>query len=132
MIQVWNKFRTCFLNKTFIRFLLVGLLNTAFGVGLYCLFIYFGVVYKLAVLLSTVLGVLFNFKTIGILVFKNKNNHLILRFILSYVVVYVINIGIIKVLLCTNQIDEYWAGILATPIIGVISFILQKKFVFLR
>ena len=130
-MQIWNSFKGYFLSRMFIRFLLVGALNTAFGLGLYCFFVYIGLSYKIAVLLSTVLGVLFNFKTIGSLVFKNKNNHLILRFIVSYIIVYTINIGIIKVFLYISWINEYWAGILATPIMGLISFVLQKKFVFI-
>ncbi|WP_363163473.1 GtrA family protein [uncultured Bacteroides sp.] len=127
---VWNKFKFFFFSKTFVRFLLVGLLNTAFGLGIYCFFIYIELSYKLAVLLSTVLGVLFNFKTIGTLVFKNKNNRLILRFILSYIIIYFINIGLIKLLLYVPHVDEYWAGILVTPIIGIMSFVLHRKLVF--
>ena len=87
-MQIWNSFKGYFLSRMFIRFLLVGALNTAFGLGLYCFFVYIGLSYKIAVLLSTVLGVLFNFKTIGSLVFKNKNNHLILHSILYNCIYY--------------------------------------------
>ncbi|WP_349953149.1 GtrA family protein, partial [Bacteroides finegoldii] len=80
------------LDYTFIRFVLVGIVNTAFGVGLYCLLVYFGISYRLSVLFSTVLGVLFNFKTIGVFVFKNKDNRLLFRFVASYVIVYFVNI----------------------------------------
>lgn len=117
-------------TPTFIRFVLVGILNTAFGVGLYCLFIYWGVPYRTAVLLSTVLGVLFNFKTIGVLVFKNSDNRLIFRFVSAYVVVYFINIGLIRLMLEFTPLDEYIAGIVATPIVAIASFVFQKRFVF--
>ena len=118
------------IDRTFIRFVLIGLLNTAFGVGLYCLFVYLGMPYRSAVLLSTVLGVLFNFKTIGTFVFKNTNNRLIFRFILAYVIIYFINIGLIRLLLELTDINEYIAGIIATPIVAIASFVLQKHFVF--
>jgi putative flippase GtrA len=52
----------------FVRFLLVGVLNTIFGYFLYGTLILIGLDYKLAVLLATILGVLFNFQTTGRLV----------------------------------------------------------------
>lgn len=119
------------LDYTFIRFVLVGIVNTAFGVGLYCLLVYFGISYRLSVLFSTVLGVLFNFKTIGVFVFKNKDNRLLFRFVASYIIVYFVNIGVIYLFLCLTSLGEYLAGIMATPIVAIISFFLQKKFVFI-
>lgn len=119
------------LDFTFIRFVLVGIVNTAFGVGLYCLFVYLGVSYHLSVLFSTILGVLFNFKTIGLFVFKNKDNKLLLRFMASYVIVYIVNIVVIHLFLCITTLGEYLAGIMATPIVAILSFFLQKKFVFI-
>jgi len=53
----------------FARFLLVGVLNTIFGYFLYGTLILIGLDYKYAVLLVTILGVLFNFQTTGRLVF---------------------------------------------------------------
>ncbi|MDR0891849.1 MAG: GtrA family protein [Mediterranea sp.] len=129
-LPLWNKLKGTFFNKTFLRFAIVGVVNTLFGVGLYCLFIYLGVPYRLAVLLSTVLGVLFNFKTIGTFVFRNKDNRLLFRFVLAYVVAYFVNIGIIHLLLLTTSLGEYWAGIIATPAVAIVSFLLQKRFVF--
>lgn len=119
-------------DRTFIRFVLVGILNTVFGVGLYCLFIYLGITYSIAVLLSTVLGVLFNFKTIGIFVFKNGNNQLIFRFIAVYLLLYFVNIGLIHLFIEMTELNEYISGILVTPIVAIASFVLQKQFVFKR
>lgn len=116
-------------HKTFIRFILVGILNTLFGVGLYCIFIYIGIPYRIAVLLSTVLGVLFNFKTIGTLVFKNNSNKLIFRFLFVYVITYLINIGLIRLLLIIG-LNEYYAGIFSTPVVALCTYGLQKHFVY--
>ncbi len=118
------------LRTRFIKFVLVGAVNTAFGTGIYCGLVYIGIYYKLAVLLSTVLGVLFNFKTTGRIVFNNKENRFIFKFMLSYVIVYFINIGLIKLLLQFNGMNEYIAGIVASPISALISFCIQKEFVF--
>lgn len=118
------------LKTRFIRFVLVGAINTIFGTGIYCVLIYIGIHYKLAVLLSTILGVLFNFKTTGSLVFNNKENGLLFKFILSYTVVYFLNISLIRLLLKFIYMDEYIAGIAASLISAVISFALQNEFVF--
>ena len=53
----------------FVRFLLVGVLNTLFGYFSFATLIIIGLDYKLAALLATIIGVLFNFQTTGRLVF---------------------------------------------------------------
>lgn len=118
-----------FLSPTFIKFVLVGILNTAFGVGIYCLFIRLGFQYAIATLLSTILGVLWNFKTTGRLVFGSKDNSLIFRFVLCYCITYGFNVAVIYCFkLC--GINDYWSGILATPIVALCSYGLLKNFVF--
>jgi putative flippase GtrA len=87
------------IQNEFIRFILVGVLNTAFGYGIYCLLIFVRFPYWWAVLISNICGVLFNFKTTGVLVFKSHNNRLVFRFIANYVVIFFINIGIVKIVL---------------------------------
>lgn len=117
-------------DRAFIRFVLIGILNTIFGVGLYCFFIYLGISYSVAVLFSTVLGVLFNFKTIGVFVFKNGDNRLIFRFLTVYSALYFVNIALIHLFIKLIELNEYIAGIVVTPIVAIVSFILQKHFVF--
>ena len=110
-------------------FILIGILNTIFGYLLFSLFIFFGVHYTLAVLFSTCLGVLFNFNTTGKFVFKNKNNWLIFRFIAVYVLIYFVNIGLIKIssyFIANLYID----GALAIIFVAMLSFYLNRSFVF--
>ena len=118
-----------FLQHQFIRFVLVGCLNTAFGYGVYCLMIWLGLSYWWASLVSNVLGVLFNFKTIGILVFKNPNNRLFFRFVSCYILAYGLNVGIIWLLKFTG-LNDYWSGMIATPFVALFSYFYQKLFVF--
>lgn len=116
-------------DSQFLRFVLVGGLNTAFGVGVYCLAIFIGLPYFVATLVSNVLGVFFNFMTTGNLVFRNGNPRLIFRFVTCYVVIYFVNTIVVKLLLISN-FNSYWAGILATPIVALCSYFLLKKFVY--
>src|SRR3990167_1084147 len=72
----------------FSKFLLVGMVNTIFGYGVFAICIYFGLPYPVATLIMTLLGIAFNFLTVGTLVFKNTNKNLILQFFFVYAILY--------------------------------------------
>lgn len=117
------------ISNKFIRFLFVGGLNTAFGYSIYVILIYLHLHYSLAALMATILGVLFNFKTTGRLVFKSKNNRLLFKFICVYVIIYVINIASLKVF-NSFKVDMYLAGAVLLLPMAVIAFILNRNLVF--
>lgn len=124
------------LTPQFIRFIFVAILNTAVGWCIYAgLLLIFDKVlaldypYVYASLFGTILSILFNFKTYGIIVFKNRSNKLIFKFVAVYTFNYFCNIGGIALM-------EYWGinnylagGIVAIPV-GFIGYILNKIFVF--
>lgn len=116
-------------SNQFLRFILVGGLNTAFGVGVYCLAIFLGIPYYIATLLSNVLGVCFNFITTGNLVFRNNNPRLIFRFVGAYIIIYFVNTAVVKAFILAG-LNDYWAGILATPVVAICSYSLLKYFVY--
>lgn len=113
------------------KFILVGVLNTIVGYSLYALFIFFGFDYVYALGLATVLGVAFNFQTIGRLVFKHNNKKLIFKFVLVYIVVFCVNLMLIKFLVWLG-LNEYIGGAIAIIPASALSFILNKYFVFKR
>jgi putative flippase GtrA len=116
-------------NKTFMRFLLVGLLNTFFGYTIFAFFLFLGFHYSIATLLSTVLGVLFNFKTIGILVFKNTKGNLIVKFVAVYSFIYFLNIVLLKIL-SSWSLNMYVAGLVLLFPMAITAYLLNKHFVF--
>jgi putative flippase GtrA len=118
-----------FIRKEWQRFLLVGFLNTLFGYAMFSFFIFLKIHYTLSVLLATIVGVLFNFKTFGKWVFYNSDNRLLLKFILVYIVVYVMNIAVIKILLLMKW-NIYLSGGVSIVIAALVSYFLNKKFVF--
>lgn len=122
---LWSK-----IDSQFIRFVFVGVLNTAFGFGVYCLMLFIGVPYWWATLISQILGVMFNFKTTGVLVFKNHNNRLFFRFAICYVLAYFLNVGIIALFTHYSTINQYISGFIATLFVALFSFIFQKFIVF--
>lgn len=116
--------------RIFVKFLLVGALNTAVGVSLYFFFLFVGASPSISLLLSTILGVLFNFKTIGILVFKNRNNKLLFRFFLCYGLMYLLNIVFMNSISYYFAFNDYITGGIVLPITAVMSFFIQKTYVF--
>ena len=116
-------------NTTFIKFLLAGSLNTLFYYGLYALLIYLQFHYVNAVLFATIITMFVSFKTFGTFVFKKSDNRLLFKFILLTLLNYTLNIIIIY-LLKEYNFNDYASGIIATTIVAIHSFILNKVFVF--
>ena len=113
----------------FIKFIVVGIVNTLFGYSIFALLLWLNFHYTLAVILGTIIGVIFNFFTTGKIVFNNKKMGLIFKFILAYCFILVLNI------VCLAIADHfglnlYYAGLVLSGIMAVISFLLQKLFVF--
>jgi len=67
-------------EKRFVRFLLVGTLNTAFSYLVYALLLLVGLHYAAANLGAVVLGIIFSFKTQGVLVFRDPRNALFAKY----------------------------------------------------
>jgi len=117
------------LNLQFIRFLAVGVLNTAFSYGLYAGMIWLGLPYVAANFLATALGILFSFRTQGQLVFGNRDPRLIVRFSIGWLLIWIFNILLIG-LLIRHGLDAYWAGGIALIPTTLASYVVQKLFVF--
>jgi len=113
----------------YIKFILVGMVNTVFGYSVYSMLIYINFHYSLASFLATVAGVLFNFKTISSIVFKTHNNSLIKKFIAVYAFTFLINLCGLKIF-SLYGVNMYFAGFMLLIICTTISFILNDKFVY--
>ncbi len=117
------------MNLQFIRFLIIGILNTAFGYGVYTLFLFFGVQYQLASMGALIFGIVFSFNTQRKFVFNNTKKGLFIRFVLCWVCIYLLNIFLIS--LCMDYgFDAYVSGALSIIPITLSSYILQKFIVF--
>lgn len=117
------------LRHRLVLFLLVSGLNTLFGYGLFALLVYFGMHYTLAVFLATAAGILFNFKTIGRIVFKSRDNYLFFKFAAVYFTGYLCNIGGIA-LLGKMGVNPYYSGAIMTLPVALLTFMLNRTFVF--
>jgi len=125
---LWGAFK--FIDEKFFKFLFVGFLNVAFSYFLYALFLTIGLVANVALLFQYIFGVLWNFKTTGTIVFQNKNNKLIFKFVLSYVFTFLINSILLKIL--THHLNGYLAQAVLIMPIAFLSFLILKNWVFKR
>lgn len=116
-------------DHLFIRYLLVGALNTAFGYSVFVLFIFLGLHYSIALLFATVTGVLFNFKSFGFFVFGNSKWRLIWKFILVYGVLYAVNVFLVFLFLFFLQ-NVYAANALAVVVVAGLGYFLNRRFVY--
>jgi putative flippase GtrA len=117
------------LDNRFIRFLLVGVLNTIFGYSVFAFFIFINVHYAVAALFSTICGILFNFKTTGRLVFGSRDNSLLVRFFGVYGVTYVLGVLCLRVSTAYQWNILIVAAVLMPPM-AVVSYTLNRVFVF--
>lgn len=112
-----------------LRFVVVGVLNTAFSYAIYALFLYAGFGYKQANLAALLLGIVFSFRTQGVLVFRNTDKRLFLRFVIAWACIYLLTIATIGLFMRWG-VNAYWAGLFALPVSIALSYLTQKYFVF--
>lgn len=117
------------LDHQLIRFILAGSINTVFGYTVFASLIKLGLHYTLAIFLGTCLGILFNFHTFGHFVFHQLHYKRIPKSVISYGIIYVLNVSTVKsLLLCHFNI--YVAGAISTVLMAFFSYLFNKRWVF--
>ena len=91
-------------------------------------FLYTGSHYSIAVLLSTVLGIFFNFYMYGKIVFKSISKNLLIRFVFAYTVLYLINVILLSIS-DYFEFNMYISGIVVLSITAAFGFIFNKRYV---
>lgn len=115
--------------RQLVRFGIVGALNTAFGYGIYCAFLYIGFNYIVASLLSLCAGILWSFVTNGKLVFQSQLKGRFPRYVALWLFLYVSNVAAVGLLIKAG-ISAYTAGLLTMAPMILIAFLLQRYLVF--
>lgn len=113
------------------RFLVIGVVNTLFGYGVYALLVYLKLSYLLALLLSTVAGVIFNFFSTGRLVFRQRGGlGTFASFIAAYALVYLVNAAELDLLVERLRVGPYAGQAICLPTSVAMSWILLNFWVF--
>ncbi len=116
---------------TFLRFLGVGGLNTAFGYFSYVAFVLAGAPVGLAVAGSTTLAFFFNFVSYGGLVFGNTSYRLLPRFVTFYACLGGLNLLLLRSLVW-GGLGPLLAQALLLPVLAGVGFVGMRRFVFHR
>ena len=118
-----------FFERQLVLYGIVGVFNTLFGYGCYAGFYYLGAEPWLALLMAACLAVVFNYFTIGRVVFKNKNSNRFVSFLVAFVVTYLLNKWLLEYFIDAGFHPLLVQAVLA-PAIAAFSFIVLKIFVF--
>lgn len=114
----------------FLRFLVVGAVNTLFGYAVFAGLILAGVPPMPALVATYIVGVLFNFFTTRRFVFAAPGHGAALaRFVVAYVVIYFFNLALYTVFDHAG-LSPLVAQALCVPVVAVFSFLLFKFQVF--
>lgn len=114
-----------------LKFLAVGLLNTAFGYGIYAALVFIELPYLIALLLATVAGVVFNYFSIGRMVFRARGGWwLFAKFVAAYVIVYIVNAALLSVATRLFHFDPYLGQIACIPPNVATGWILMNYWVY--
>lgn len=114
--------------RQLLRFGLVGLFNTGVAYFTFAILIFAGLHYTLATFLGGLSGMLVGYKTTGKLVFDYHGNGRIFRFAWVFLLMYAMNLGIQWRL--NPMVNHYYAGAIAAGVCFLLSFILNRMFVF--
>lgn len=115
----------------FIKFLIVGVFNTAFGVIVYEILVVFGMAPQGALALAYFIGIIWNYFTHGKLVFENQGFGKFPAYLGSYFVIYLINSAGLYLMLNAG-VSKYLAQpilavIMAVPTFFLISYVLTGR-----
>ncbi len=106
----------------------VGLINTAFGYGLYALLVWLGLNLYLAQITAQIIGAGFNYLTFGKLVFRGARSNRV-AFIGAYALHYLLGLAFLAV---AHRFipSPYVAGFVALVAVAPINYLVLKRFVF--
>lgn len=110
-------------------FVLVGVLNTAFGYAVYLAGLWSGLSPVLALAIATAVGAVFNYFTIGRLVFAERRLRLLPRFLAVYAVLYAFNAALLEAIMAAGA-RAWLAQGLSLPIVVAASYIMMNLVVF--
>lgn len=114
---------------TLIRFLIAGGFNSLFGWLVYSAAILLGAPPWLALIVGIVMGIGFNFVTLGGYAFRDMTLARLPRFVVTYSFIYVVN------LVCLTLLERWIAHpilgqLILTPFMAMVSYVVLSRMVF--
>ncbi|MAZ79852.1 MAG: hypothetical protein CMD72_03815 [Gammaproteobacteria bacterium] len=122
------KFLKTINNNQFARFVIAGIVNTLFGWVVFSIAFISTKNIPISLFSSTLLGVFFNYLTFGGYTFRKYSKKIFIKFILCYLLVYVINFLLLTLLQSYSSV--ILAQFIILPIMALFSYLIIKNFVF--
>lgn len=116
-------------RRRMLRFLAVGVLNTAVGYALFALLFFATQSYRMAAVLAFAGGIVFNFFSTGRLVFKSRRLGALIPFVLGYLVILGANLALLEVLVRLG-VNALVAQAISLPPLVVASYLINSRLVF--
>lgn len=116
-------------HERFVRFLLVGGVNTVFGYAMFALLYLSTGMHNVAVVGATALGIVFNFFTTGRIVFGNRSWRAFLPFVAAYGVALGLNLMVLNLLLLAG-VPPLAGQAISLPVVVVSAYLLNARLVF--
>ena len=114
----------------FIKYILVGAANTLFGYIVFITMLNIAST-ELALVISYIFGVIWNFFLYGKIVFDKKTSPIVLiKFIAIYVTLYLINLHLIALLNMGLNLNVAYAQLVLIFPFALTSFLVMKKYVY--
>jgi len=115
----------------FVKFLIVGVFNTAFGVIVYEILVLLGMAPQPALALAYVIGIIWNYFTHGKIVFETQGFKKFPAYVGSYFLIYLVNSAGLHVML-NARVSKYLAQpilavFMAVPTFFLISYVLTGR-----
>lgn len=108
----------------FVKFLVVGVVNTAFGFAVYAVLLrLFGLPWQGALALSYVLGILWNFGTHGRIVFGTRGLGRLPAYVAAYVLLFFLNRWALQAAIAAG-LSDLWAQALLVLPMAMVAFVL--------
>jgi len=109
--------------QKFGRFVVVGLVNTAFGYAVFALLLWLGMAPQPALIFAFAIGVMWNYLTTARYVFGATGFRRLPAYAMAYLSVYVANALALQAML-SRAVDPFAAQAILTPLAAILSFIL--------
>jgi len=118
-------------SERMFKFLGVGVLNTLFGYSIYAGLVFVEIPYLVALLIATFVGVIFNYFSIGRLVFKAAGGWFVFgKFIMAYAIVYLLNAALLAHLTESEYLNAYLAQAACIFPSVAVSWLLMNHWVY--
>ncbi|RDU56684.1 GtrA family protein [Helicobacter sp. MIT 99-5507] len=119
-------------DSKFVRYLIIGVFNTAIGYGIIFILMAFLVIPEIANIIGYIIGIIISYVLNKIYTFrtKTKSKKEFFRFVICMICSYLINFIVLVILYRNFGVDKYIATIIASVFYTISGYIFSKYFAF--